>query len=171
MKNVSLDCTTVLQLYTHGSDGALNAAADCHVLRNDAALDLCAIADQELRGVQLAFDSAEDLRRTFAFDIPDDRHVGADARGRSRFSHQGLVMRLHRPDFGRTLIVFGSATLHATQHFHLPLFRRYESAMRPVARYHVLSAATPDNGRNSKLAHMTAVARSAPRTPTAHGRH
>ena len=48
MKNVSFDCTTVLQLYTHGPDYALNAAADCHVLRNDVALDLCAIADLEI---------------------------------------------------------------------------------------------------------------------------
>src|SRR6516225_12100832 len=100
MKNVSLDCTTVLQLYTHRTDGALNAAADCHVLRNDAALDLCAIVDLEIRGAHLAFDSAEDLRRTFAFDVADDRHVGADARGRSRFCRwfcprPGLVMRHH----------------------------------------------------------------------------
>src|SRR5262249_57478913 len=31
MKNVSLDRTTVLQLYTHRTDGALNAAADCDI--------------------------------------------------------------------------------------------------------------------------------------------
>jgi hypothetical protein len=46
MKNVTLDRATVLQLDTDGTDSALDAAADCHVLRNDAALDLCAIADQ-----------------------------------------------------------------------------------------------------------------------------
>jgi hypothetical protein len=46
MKNVTLDRTTVLQLDADGTDSALDAAADCHVLRNDAALDLCAIADQ-----------------------------------------------------------------------------------------------------------------------------
>src|SRR5207244_4895148 len=33
--------TTVLQLDADGTDGALDAAADCDVLRNDAALDLC----------------------------------------------------------------------------------------------------------------------------------
>ena len=48
MKNVTLDRTTVLQLDADGTDGALDAAADCDVLRNDVALDLCAIADQEL---------------------------------------------------------------------------------------------------------------------------
>ena len=69
MKNVSLDCTTVLQLYTHRTDGALNAAADCHVLRNHAAIDRCAIADQEIGSAQLAFNSAEDLSRTIAFDL------------------------------------------------------------------------------------------------------
>ena len=45
MKNVTLDRPTVLQLYADGTDSALDAAADCDVLRNDAALDLCAIAD------------------------------------------------------------------------------------------------------------------------------
>src|SRR5262249_14548214 len=85
MKNVTLDHATVLQLDADGTDSALDAAADCHVLRNDAALDLCAIADLEIRGAQLAFDSAQDLRGTFAFDITDDRHFGANARGHSRF--------------------------------------------------------------------------------------
>jgi hypothetical protein len=56
MKNVTLDRTTVLQLDADGTDGALDAAADHHVLRNDVALDLCAIVDQEIRGAQLAFD-------------------------------------------------------------------------------------------------------------------
>ena len=72
MKNVTLDRTTVLQLDADGSDSALDTAADCHVLRNNTSLDLCAIADQEIRGPQLAFDSAEDLRWTIAFDLADD---------------------------------------------------------------------------------------------------
>ena len=79
MKNVSLDHTTVLQLYTHRTDGALNAAADCDILRNDAAIDRCAIANQQIGSAQLAFNSAEDLSRTIAFDLADDRHAGADA--------------------------------------------------------------------------------------------
>ena len=48
MKNVAIDSTTVLELDAHGTDGALHAAADCNVLGNDIALDLCAIANQEL---------------------------------------------------------------------------------------------------------------------------
>jgi hypothetical protein len=84
MKNVPLDCTTVLQLYTHGSDGALNAAADCDILGNHAAIDRCAIADQEIGSAQLAFNSAEDLSWTIAFDLADDRHAGPDARVPSR---------------------------------------------------------------------------------------
>ena len=67
MKNVTLNRATVLQLDADGTDGALDAAADRHVLRNDAALDLCAIADLEIRCAHLAFDSAEDLRWAFAF--------------------------------------------------------------------------------------------------------
>src|SRR6266481_952182 len=105
MKNVTLDHTTILQLDTDGTDSALDAAADCHVLRNDAALDLCAIADQKLRGAQLTFDSAKDLRWTRAFDLANDRHARADARARSRFRRRlrprcGLfndrALRLHR---------------------------------------------------------------------------
>src|SRR5215831_17648251 len=129
MKNVTFDRTTVLQLDADGADGALDAAADCHVLRNDAALDLCAIADLEIRSAHLAFDSAEDLRWTFAFDVADDRHVGAYTRGRSRFCRRfrprpGLVMRLHHSshDFGRICrraILPGCATLRAVQHVHL----------------------------------------------------
>jgi hypothetical protein len=69
MKNVSLDCTTVLQLYTHGSDGALNAAADCDIPGNHAAI-VCAIADQEIGSAQLAFNSAEDLRWTLQSILP-----------------------------------------------------------------------------------------------------
>src|SRR5215468_10837673 len=80
MKNVTLDRPAVLQLDADGTDGALDAAADRDVLRNDAALDLCAVADEKIGGAQLAFDAAEDLRRTVAFDVADDRHSGADAR-------------------------------------------------------------------------------------------
>src|SRR5262245_27794636 len=88
MENITLDRTAVLQLDADGTDRALDAAADRDVLRDDAALDLCAIADQEIRGAQLAFDSAEDLRRTIAFDIADNRHAGADARACPRFRHR-----------------------------------------------------------------------------------
>src|SRR6266480_2258873 len=87
MENVTLDRATILQLDADGTDRALDAAAHCDVLRDDAALDLCAIADQKIRCAQLAFDSAEDLRWTVAFDIADDRHAGADARACPRFRH------------------------------------------------------------------------------------
>src|SRR5262249_29505045 len=90
MKNVTLDRTTVLQLYTHRTDGALNAAADCDILGNHAAIDRCAIADEEIGSAQLAFNSAEDLSRTITFDLPDGQHVGADARVRSRFRRRWL---------------------------------------------------------------------------------
>ena len=48
MKNFTLDRAPVLQLDAGGSDSALDSAADCDALRNDVALDLCAIADQEI---------------------------------------------------------------------------------------------------------------------------
>jgi hypothetical protein len=43
MKNVTFDRTTILQLDADGTDRALDAAADCDALRDDAALNLCAI--------------------------------------------------------------------------------------------------------------------------------
>src|SRR5262245_5962801 len=88
MENITLDHTAVLQLDAHGPDRALDAAANRDVLRDDAALDLCAIADQKIRGAQLAFESAEDLRGTITFDIADDRHAGADAGTCPRFGHR-----------------------------------------------------------------------------------
>jgi hypothetical protein len=39
MKNVALDRTILLPLDADRTDGALDSAADCDVLRNDAALD------------------------------------------------------------------------------------------------------------------------------------
>src|SRR5262249_53977923 len=105
MKNVALDGTTALQLDADGADSALHPATDRDVLRNDTALDLCAIANKKIGAPHLAFDSAETLRWTIAFDVTDDRHSGADTRGPSRFCRPlGLIMRLHRHDFGRALI-------------------------------------------------------------------
>jgi hypothetical protein len=57
---------------------------------------LCAVADQKIRGAQLAFDPAKHLRWTIAFDFTDDRHAGADARVRSRFRRP---LRLRRDLF------------------------------------------------------------------------
>jgi len=72
MKNVALDGTAILQFDADGTDGALDAAADCDVLCNDAAFNLCAIADHKIRSAQLAFDTAEDLSWAIAFDFADD---------------------------------------------------------------------------------------------------
>ena len=72
MKNVTLDRTPFLQLDALGTDSALDAAADCHVLCNDVALDLRAIANQEIRSAQFTLDSTKDLRCTFAFDVADN---------------------------------------------------------------------------------------------------
>ena len=90
MKNITLDGTTVLQFDVDGTDGALDAAADRDALRNDAAFDLCAIADHKIRSAQLAFDTAEDMRWTIAFNFADNRHAGADTRVGPDFVRSGL---------------------------------------------------------------------------------
>src|SRR5215469_7945118 len=104
MKDVTLDRTTVLQLDADGTNGALDPAADCDVLRNDASLDLCAVADEKIRGAQLPFDSTEDLRWTIAFDVADDRHSGADAATCRRIRRRVLILLRY----------------FALEHIHLP---------------------------------------------------
>src|SRR5215218_9964196 len=80
------------QVHPDRSDGALDAAADRDFLRLDTALDLCAFADHELGGAQLALDSAEDLRWTTAFDVADDRHAGADTRDGCRHRRRCVLV-------------------------------------------------------------------------------
>src|SRR5262245_26898410 len=122
MKNVAFDRTPFLQLDPVGADSALDAAADCHVLRNDVALDLSAIANHEIGSAQFTVNSAKDLRCTFAFDFANNRHVRADAGGRSRFCRRPVMWR-SQVDFVLALFRLGCAALEATQHIHLPFFR------------------------------------------------
>jgi hypothetical protein len=85
MENIALNGTAIIEFNTIGADRALDAATDCDVLRNDSSFDLRAIPDHKIRSAYLAFNAAEDLRWTIGFYFTNDRHVGADARGRSRF--------------------------------------------------------------------------------------
>jgi hypothetical protein len=101
MKNVTIDSTAVLELDADGTDGALDAAADCDVLGNNIALDLCALTYQQIRRAQLAFDSPEDLRWTIAFDIADNRHAGANASAHSRSRSR---LRLRRALFNDPML-------------------------------------------------------------------
>src|SRR4029077_21001038 len=132
VKNVTFDRATILQLDADGTDGALDAAADGDVLCNNVTFDLCAFADQKIRGAQLAFDPAKHLRWTIALDFSDDRHAGADARVRPRFRRP---LRLWRDLFndrtfrllddvgstcGHALVLLGCLALEAIQHVHLP---------------------------------------------------
>src|SRR5215467_353709 len=84
MKNITIDSTAVAEPDAHGMYGALNVAADCDVLGHDVALDLGASTYKKIRCAQLAFDSAEDLRWTIAFEVADNRHARANARAHSR---------------------------------------------------------------------------------------
>src|SRR5262245_65064922 len=92
MKNVALDGCAALQLHAHGADRAFDTAAHDDVLRDDAALDLRAFADQEIGSAQFALDSTIDLGRTVAFDIAMNGHAAADARNHVR-AHGGMRHR------------------------------------------------------------------------------
>src|ERR1700745_2791582 len=119
MKDVTLDRTTVLQLDSDGTNGALDPAADGDVLRNDASLDLCAVADEKIRGAQLPFDSTEDLRWTIAFDVANDRHSGADGRACRRIRRRPRPRRGRfngRPRPGRGLFNDRGLLLHGPPH-------------------------------------------------------
>jgi hypothetical protein len=105
MKNVALDRTTFLQLDADRTDSALHAAAYDDVLRNDAVLDLCAIADQKIGGAQLAFDSGW----TIAFDVADDRHSGS---GLAQTSSYGCtILRMTSVAFADAFLSFSGALL------------------------------------------------------------
>src|SRR4051794_33492686 len=132
MQNVSLDRTTILQLDTHRTDAPLNVAADCDILGDHTAVDRCAFADQKIGGMQLAFNPTENLSRTIALDIADDRHTGPDTRlwprfrgrqlGRRRDLIRNCAWRLHRSPYEfvcicrRVLIRLGCLALEAIQH-------------------------------------------------------
>jgi Putative DNA-binding domain len=137
-------------LNTDGGDLLIGVADDGSIvgierdkLENDdkfmrhlpAALDLCAIADEKIRGAQLAFDFAEDLRWTITFDVADDRHSGADARACRRRIRRRLpprrglfnnrVLLLHRPlhNLGRICRrVRILLCCFALEHVHPPFF-------------------------------------------------
>jgi hypothetical protein len=59
---VTLDRTTVLQLDADRTDGARHAAADCDVLRNDAALDCAPSPIRRSEARNSPYDTVEDLQ-------------------------------------------------------------------------------------------------------------
>src|ERR1700745_2279840 len=136
MQNVSLDRTTILQLDTHRTDAPLNVAADCDILGDHAAVDRFACADQNIGGMQLAFNSTENLSWTIALDIADDRHAGPDTRhwprfrgrqlGLRRYLIRNCARRLYRSPYEfvcicrRVLIRLNCLALEAIQHVNLP---------------------------------------------------
>src|SRR5262249_40002665 len=131
MKNIALNGTAILKFNTAGADGALDAATDCDVLRNHGSFNLRAIADHKIRSAYLAFDAAEDLRWTIGFYFTNDRHAGADARGRARFrpfrpqrdcfSDRTLRLQEFEVICDRAPILLGCLVLEIVQHAHLHL--------------------------------------------------
>jgi hypothetical protein len=134
MKNVALDRTTFLQLDADRTDSALHAAAYDDVLRNDAVLDLCAIADQKIGGAQLAFDSGW----TIAFDVADDRHSGS---GLAQTSSYGCtILRMTSVAFADAFLSFSGALLfmlfNVSPFFFFAAMRvRYASDSYPSGRF------------------------------------
>src|SRR5215510_15785705 len=61
MKNIAVDHSIALQVDAGGMDSSLEAAVDSHALRNDVAIELCATADQNFCGAQLALDATKDV--------------------------------------------------------------------------------------------------------------
>src|SRR5262249_20937185 len=101
MKNVTLDRATVLQLDAIGTDSALDAAADCHVLRNDAALDLCAIGQH----VHLLFPPVMRVQCANRTDS-STQHQGYHLLSAATLNNSRNRNFVHRKDHGRIEAVF-----------------------------------------------------------------
>src|ERR1700691_4741995 len=77
-------------------DGACESAVDGDLQRGQVALDARAVADDDLRGVNIAGDAAENLRRAFADDVAGDDDAGTKGRNRvRRGSRRGSFVRPH----------------------------------------------------------------------------
>ena len=58
MENIAFDDSETIQLDALSMDSSLHTSADGHFFGKDVALNLCAIADQDGRGVELALDTS-----------------------------------------------------------------------------------------------------------------
>src|SRR5262249_24479738 len=143
MKNVTLDRATALQLDANGTDSALDTAADCHVLRNDAALDLCPIADLEIRGAHFAFDSTEDcagplhsMLPTIDMSEPMQEAIPAFVVG-SDLAHWSCCTSLPMTSAAPTdaFLSFSGAPFFVLVNMSTSCFRRYEGAVRESDRF------------------------------------
>ena len=78
MKDIAFYDSATSQLDAISMDGSPHTSADGHVLCNDVALNLCAIGDQNARGVKLALDASGNFHSALASNFADDRDLGAD---------------------------------------------------------------------------------------------
>src|SRR5215470_6696048 len=78
MENIAVDHRVALQADAGGMDCSRQAAVDRHALRNDVAIELCAMADQNICGAQLALDATEDMQCALAVNFSDNRHAWAE---------------------------------------------------------------------------------------------
>src|SRR5215470_10815328 len=79
MENITVDHSITLQADAGGMDTSLEAAVDRHALRNDVAVELRTMADQNICGAELALDTTVDVQCTLAVNFSDDRHAWAES--------------------------------------------------------------------------------------------
>src|SRR6516162_6885871 len=118
MKDIAFYDSVTSQLDAISMDSSPHTSADGHVLCNDVALNLCAIGDQNARGVKLALDASGNFHSALAGNFADDRDLGAD-RGNlaGRFwSLRGRDWRLYLLDKRRDSIVVGRVVLRLSEH-------------------------------------------------------
>ena len=67
MENIAFDDSEAIQLDALSMDSSLHTSADGHFFGKDVALNLCAIADRDGRGVELALDTSGNSHKTGSF--------------------------------------------------------------------------------------------------------
>ena len=76
MKNIALYDGATNQLDAMSMDSSLHTSADGQFFRDDVALNLCAVVDQNDRGVEFALDASGNSHSSLATNFADDRDGG-----------------------------------------------------------------------------------------------
>ena len=78
MENITFYDGETIQLDALSMDSSLHMSADGHFFCKDVALNLCAIADRDGRGVELALDTSGNSHSPLASNFADNCDTGAD---------------------------------------------------------------------------------------------
>src|SRR5437773_1051167 len=121
MKDIAFYDSATSQLDAISMDNSPHTSADGHFLCDDVALNLCALGDQNARGVKLALDASGNFHSALASNFADDRDLGADRGNLARrfWSLRGRDWHLNLLDRRRDLVVVGRVVFRLSEHVAL----------------------------------------------------